>query len=1032
MVSRVFLRLFGVVCAVIASVFYAAGGVAGGAPATALPVNLARTARVKASNVYSGDYAARFAVDGVVAGEECGDDLRQAWAVNGARGRAADFTLEWDAPQTVAEVVYFGRTGMVVEECFRDYELFVNDEKTPVASGTFAAVHGAQRAALPAARRDVRKLVLRFKNAHTKRHNPGASEIAVFAESPAGAALEKMFAGNVPRNAAAQALADALASQKYGFEKMLVVKRQHLRISHVYTYHVEGFAPGGGLFVFSPKKALASSLAPSKNTAAGTAGATSGALEKIFDAGAGMVVDADLHWNGEDVVFSYKKKGRFIGYAASYLHDLSYSQNPDENYQIYTMKIDGSNLRQLTNAPCNNLNACWLPDGGIAFISDRKPAYAYCFTVTSPVLYRMERDGSKQRRLSANYLMDFTPSVLNDGRIIFTRWEYVDRCACPIQSLWAINPDGTGLSGYFGNRILEPGTFMDARAIPNSPRIFSTATNHNGPCRGAIVRIDKNVGPNAVEGVLNATREVRIFDRRRGSWKDVWGNGISGPYEKPFPLDEDVFLVSKNGDLQIRDTAGAHLTLLRSEKQTKLGFYSAHPIRKYPVPPVVRANSFNPHIKLPEDGSVSGGWATIAMQDVYNGLLPAVKRGEVKKIAVVQELEKPTFSPHQRKQRGNAGLSRAGGGQEEIGCFGYQFPLVSCGATYAAKRVWGYADVNADGSACFQVPSEVPVYFLALDADGRAVQRMRTFTHLMPGEVQSCIGCHADRNTVTPARDISKRRNLIAQKLQKPSWGVKGFSYHEIVQPVLDKNCVSCHSPVQKNGGVDLSGERTDFFNVSYEHLARKGTQGEWKWRLHHTPVDEKKEGANPYTSWIWTINGAEWNTLEIAPKRWGSPASKLAEIIAGGHLDKNGKKRVALTADERLRIYQWIDLNVPYYPTSGSNHPSEIGCRRQYPETLDATLADVAKRRCAECHTTGVPREFYTRFEKPELNSFLLAPLSRDAGGAQRCSRPVFRSKSDPDYQRILREFAPIRQRLKTRPRADMPEFQNAQTCAL
>ena len=104
----------------------------------------------------------------------------------------------------------------------------------------------------------------------------------------------------------------------------------------------------------------------------------------------------------------------------------------------------------------------------------------------------MERDGSNQKRLSANYLMDFTPSVLDDGRIIYTRWEYVDRAACPIQSLWAINPDGTGLTGFYGNRVISPGTFMDAQPIPGTNQIIATATNHNGSCRGGIVR-DRSV-----------------------------------------------------------------------------------------------------------------------------------------------------------------------------------------------------------------------------------------------------------------------------------------------------------------------------------------------------------------------------------------------------------------------------------------------------------------------------------------------------------------------------------------------------------
>ncbi|MDR3233019.1 MAG: hypothetical protein LBT46_05055, partial [Planctomycetaceae bacterium] len=826
------------------------------------------------------------------------------------------------------------------------------------------------------------------------------------------------------RTHAEEALAASVSSGDFGFTGILAVERQPLRTSHVYTYHVEGFAPGGGLCLYSPK---------------------TGEIEKILDAGDGMILDADLHWNAKEIVFSWKRKGQNVN-VRRIDHDISCSNNPEENYQIYAVNIDGSNLKQITNTPYNNLNACWLPDGGIAFISDRKPAYAYCYVVTSPVLYRMERDGSKQKRLSANYLMDFTPSVLNDGRIIYTRWEYVDRCACPIQSLWTINPDGTNLSGYFSNRMIAPGTFMDANAIPNSSKIFALATNHNGSCVGLITQIDPHFGQNFREGVVNTTPEIDVYARG-----NIWGNGFinKGGYEKPFALDENTYLVTQSGDVQIRTVDGKRATLLAKNLQTKFGYYSAQPVREYPVPPVVKSSTLNESIVLPEDGSVSGSWAVVTMQDVYHGLEPAVQRGEVKRIAVVQEIEKPTHSPYEipiaETSYKNLPFERI-----SVGAFGYQFPIVSAGATYAPKKVWGFADVAPDGSATFQVPSEVPIYFLALDAEGRAVQRMRTFTHLMPGEIQGCVGCHIDRSTQTPTGiNRMTAAKMKIQELQKPDWGVKGFSYQEVVQPVLDKHCVACHNPLEENG-IDLSGGYTDFFNVSYDNLVRKGTLGEKQWLQHGVAVDSRKEGVSPYTSWIWTINGAEWNTLEVAPKRWGSPASLLAEILRSGHPDKDGKQRIDVPQAERERIYLWIDLNVPYYPTSSSNHKFQIGSRRMYPEHLDTVLNDVSQRRCSECHTPNpaeelgyvpkhrlgdplynlspqgevFPREFYTRFMQPEHNAFLLAPLAKSAGGTQKCSKVVFASKDDPDYQKIIGTFEQVQQLIKELPRADMPDY--------
>jgi hypothetical protein len=442
--------------------------------------------------------------------------------------------------------------------------------------------------------------------------------------------------------------------------------------------------------------------------------------------------------------------------------------------------------------------------------------------------------------------------------------------------------------------------------------------------------------------------------------------------------------------------------------------------------------------QLPEDGRVTGNWATVFVQDVYSGLEPAVQRGEIKQIAVVQEIEKSTHTPQNN-------VCPDGPGMRNIAVFGFQFPLVSCGATYAPKKVWGIADVAPDGSAAFKVPSEVPIYFLALDGEGRAVQRMRSFTHLMPGEIQGCVGCHADRNSATPdwkkgtgpirrngPKDAAHNLDLSPfsspQELHQPAWGVKGFSYPEVVQGVFDRNCIECHNEREQQGGVDLTGDMTDFFNVSYDILCRTGTQGESNWLQHGSPSGAEYDhvrGMSPWIEWMWTINGAETNILEIAPRRWGSPASKLAEIIRSGHPDENGRARINVPDEDRRRVYLWMDLNIPYYGTSSSNHPAQLGSRRMLPLDLDATLSEVASRRCVQCHQGDIPRKFYTRVMNPEKNSFLLAPLAAEAGGTQKCSQPVFASTDDPDYQRILRTFDPIHVLLKQRPRADMPGFQ-------
>ena len=943
------------------------------------PANLAPTAKVSASSEYNSDYAARFAVDGKVPEEECRQDRREAWCIQRAKaGDHGEFTLEWPRPVTVAEIVYFGRTGQVLEECWKDYEVFADAGAAPVAKGTFRMMHGSQRIRIEP--RSVQKLRLKFLNSHGP-YNPGASEIAVYGASPSDAQLAKFLGAAAALVPETGRLKQKLLAGEFGFRDVLVIKRQPLHTSHVYTYHAEGFQPGGSLCVFTP---------------------ATGALRELVASPEGMIMDCDLSYDGREVVFSWKRTGQPLRTALNQQETEHDRTVPDANYQVYRVNIDGSGLTQLTRGTCNNLNACWLPDGGIAFISDRKPAYAYCFITTSPVLYRMERDGSRQRRLSSNYLMDFTPSVLQDGRILYTRWEYVDRGAGPIQSMWTINPDGTGLAGFFKNRMLSPGTFMQGRAIPGTRKVLALATNHNGDCRGGICVLDTRIGANTRDAVRTVTPDVDIY-RVSG----VYGNGLRGPYETPCPLDADCYFVSRNGALELRDYDSTDRAVLL-KPGGGLGFYSAQPVRPRTPPPVIPS-------ALPE--KTDGPWATVVMADVYRGLEGSVQRGEIEQIAVVQEIEKSSFTPliHEVPFMKGYAANTA---------FGYQFPLVSCGATYAPKKLWGYAKVTADGSACFKVPTEVPIYFMALDRHGRAVQRMRTFTHLQPGEVQGCVGCHADRNSVvssTQDRQQLARQAQAPQELTPPSWGVRGFSYLQVVQPVLDRYCVKCHNARTAPGDVDLSGDRTDFFNVSYDILARKGTLGERRPEVHGVKLDSRDEGRSPYTSWISTINGADYNILMVKPKTWGSPASKLADIVMSGHPDTSGARRFEMDDDSRRRVFAWMDLNVPYYPTSSPDYPRTMGCRRLMPEQLDAELTRVAAARCAQCHREGVPRKFYTRIVNPQLNNFLLAPLAKSAGGTEACGKTVFASTGDADYQAILKTFEPVQKILRDTPRSDV-----------
>ncbi|MHC4735115.1 MAG: hypothetical protein ACYTDW_11760 [Planctomycetota bacterium] len=368
-----------------------------------LPENLSLKARISANSEYSKDYKAQFVADGYIPVAGGKNDPGHAWCVQGITHKnGAELTFEWDKPVVVAEIIYYGRTGWFLNECWKDFEIYPDGEQKPLATGRFKMSHGPQRIGLPGPRR-VRKILLRFTSSYGG-YNPGASEIQIFSVRAAAEDLKRInkitrLRGNpfyktdseMEAKTQSRRLAEDFREGGLGFRSLVVVHRHAIKPTHVYTYHNEGFEPGGGLYVFTPDN-------------------EEGKLRELVAAPKGQILDCDVSYDGTEILFSWRK-------------------SKDEFYQLYRINVDGTGLRQITDGGSYNFNGCWLPDGDIAFLSTRKPAFAYCWTSPVGVLYRMAANGKNVRRISANYLNDFTPSLMNDGRIIYGRWEYVDRPA---------------------------------------------------------------------------------------------------------------------------------------------------------------------------------------------------------------------------------------------------------------------------------------------------------------------------------------------------------------------------------------------------------------------------------------------------------------------------------------------------------------------------------------------------------------------------------------------------------------------------
>ena len=1009
------------------------------------PVNLALQARVSATSEYSSQYRAQYACDGVIPAEGSQSaDLEKCWCVRKAKtGDSASFTLSWDNPVEVSEIVYWGRTSWFLSECWRKYAVYLDDSSEPIAAGELQSVHAPQRIELSNGKAvKASKIRLEFLDSYGG-YNPGAAEIMVFSRKTTHEEL-KLLSGGVwnPTEESLRSLEQEAENKaknyqelSQGLKKITAVKRHEINATHVYTYHYEGFKPGGGLYTIE----IANGVAVKYN--------------EIVPSPTGQILSCDVSWDGQTILFAWRKTER-------------------EPYHLWTIRADGTELKQITNGTWHDYDPCWLQDGDIAFLSSRAPQFAYCWHAPVGTLYRMALDGSRLMRLSDNYLNDFTPHVLDDGRIIYSRWEYVDRPAIPIQSLWAIHPDGTGLQGVFGNRIISPGTFMDARPIPGTNRLICVMTGHNGPTRGAIGVINRSLGLNAQAAIENITPDSPVPPVEQGDG-NFW---TSKPYSSPYPLDKTRFLVSARGSVLIRtyalDESGTQAqmqqTLLPAPTDS-MQWFSAQPLEKKARPPILPSSILDSEF-IRETGRDADGktweteapsFATLYLQNVYEGLGDSVQRGEVAAVRIVREMQKTV--------RVDPGLR----------AFGFQFPVISCGATYAGKMVLGDVPVNPDGSACFRVgkgvtrtcsgydgeiastnksdapvlePSTGPIYFIALDKEGRAIQRMRSFTHLMPGEKQTCIGCHESRLS-TPVQSAGKPTDMTPVTPVLPAWAdaqkrdpvrarfAPGFDYVDVIQPVWDKYCIKCHSSSAESltlGGkqknhLDLSGDYTDYFNVSYDCLAS----------------ENQDCNGSPYISWIPTYNGQENNILQTAPRRWGSYNSKLAQIVRSGHPDAQSVKRFEMNDEDKRKVYAWIDLNVPYYASSETSHLSSLGCRRIYPPNLDAVLAEVGQRRCVKCHQNGsgekfrwtqktqnqllpgegvpgaAPRRSWVRITQPQRNDFLMAPLAVQSGGWGKCvenGRSVFEDASDPDYQKILAAFEPIQKQIEQNPRIDMP----------
>lgn len=637
-----------------------------------------------------------------------------------------------------------------------------------------------------------------------------------------------------------------------------------------------------------------------------------GLVRTILDAGAtGVVRDPDVHFSGTRIVFAWRKS----------LADC---------YHIYEINTDGSGLKQLTALPdVDDFDPIYLPDDRIVFVSGREPKYVMCNKHLSHNLYRMDADGANITQIAKSTLFEGHPSLMSDGRILYDRWEYVDRDFGDAQGLWTSDPEGTEHAIYFGNNTSSPGGVIDAQEIPGTHMSVCTFVACHDKPWGAIAIIDRRLARDGASAV------VQTWPDGLASWVkvntvvnsdfDIFA-GTSPKQEDPFPLTDPAtgvggryFLCSRNtgvGEhmaLYLLDATDGSATLLHDEGSGDVGCFDSMPLAPRRRPGVVTAS------RKYDDTP-----GRFYVMDVYKGThMTNVVRGTVKYLRVVESPEKRYYS----SQVWNAQ--------------GIEAPGVNWDS-FETKRILGTVPVEADGSAHFQVPPRTFVFFQLLDEQGRMVHSMRSGTVIQPGEAQGCIGCHDDRKLAP--HPTGARMPVAFMRAPDTLTGWQGapaklFNYLTEVQPVFNAKCLSCHD----TGGtgatkVVLAGDKGVCFNASYVELWRKGYTG--------------AIGAGP--------------AAVQQARSWGSYTSKLVQTLLGTHTN-----RVTLTASEFDRIVTWVDLNAVYYPSYAANYPGNAGGRSPLTFTQLSQIASYTGKNVSNADSVKSVGELIW-FDRPEQSPCL------------------------------------------------------------
>lgn len=495
------------------------------------------------------------------------------------------------------------------------------------------------------------------------------------------------------------------------------------------------------------------------------------------------IADLKLHWDGDRAMFTQTMS--------------------DNRWNVFEVKLNNGDCKKLIDNPEPDLefyDGTYLPDGRIIANSNIGYQGVPCVNGSDPVgnmvLYTPQ--SKNLRRLTFDQDANWNPVIMNNGRVMYTRWEYTDLTHYYTRIVMNMNPDGTEQKALYGSGSMFPNSTFDVQPLPGYASAFvGIISGHHGVARsGRLILFDPAKARKGAAGMLQ-----EIPHRNRPiveEVKDRLVDGVWPQFIKPSPLNDTYFLVAAK--LDKNDLWGIYLVdkfdnVTCLHKMEGEGYISPIAVRKTVTPPAI-----------PDRVKLDDKQATVFIQDIYEGEgLKGIPRGTVKSL----RLHAYEYAYVQTQSDHNWHGIQSG---------------------WDIKRMLGTVPVEEDGSVIFKIPANTPVSIQPLDKDGVAVQWMRSWLTGQPGEIVSCVGCHEDQNQIViPKRVIASQKAPHA--LTPPEGGTRSFTFDLEVQPILDRACIACHNGEGKafdlrGGKKDGKGYGTSYLNL-HPYVHRQGGEGD-------------------------------------------------------------------------------------------------------------------------------------------------------------------------------------------------------------